>query len=434
MPDAPRAFPWRAAFARSPDALFVVGRSRRVRYANAAFERITGKSERAWRGMRLSRLLSASELGRVLAVPPEVWQGEAVTVRRPTPGDPSGPASWAIHFLPIAGESGVSLVLGRVRVIDAGPASPGYTATPATGQLRGEFAWSDWDAPSAAARKLLSQTRFAAESRAPVWLIGPAGVGKHRLARTLHANGPDRDRAFVRVDGAAVQPYLVDAQLFGKGSLATSGRVGTLYLADPASLGGELRAKLLAWLASPHAPRLVTGADRAAATLVTERRIESAFEAELSVIELTIPPLAARPGDLPHYCAAWASRAEKPTPDRAALHALAAHDWPGNTRELFATLAEAATHAGDQPVGEGDLPRPVRERRRLIRDPARLERPPAIPLARLLTTVERRAIERALADGGHAAAAARRLGLTREALRRRAAALGVPLPAKGDGA
>ena len=435
MPDAPRAFPWRAAFARSPDALFVAGRSRRVRYANAAFARLTGKSASAWRGMRLSRLLSASELGRVLAIPAEVWAGEAVTVHRAPPGDAGGRANWRIDFVPVRGADHVSLVLGRIGVATPDPLAPGFAPGATLAALRAghaaAFPWADWDAPSPAARKLLSQARFAADSRAPVWIRGPAGVGKHRLARAMHANGPARGRAFVRIDGAAVQPYLVDAQLFGKGALAASGQVGTLYVADPAALGSELRAKLLAWLGGPGVPRLVTGAEASAAELVAARRVEAAFEAELSVIELIIPPLAARPGDLPHYAELWARRAKCASPDRAALHALAAHDWPGNVRELFATLDDAAGRAGDGPISEADLPRRVRESN-LLRDPRRAERPPAIPLAKLLETVERRAIAVALHQGGTPAAAARRLGVTREALRRRAAALGVPLPAKED--
>ena len=325
-------------------------------------------------------------------------------------------------------------MIGRIAVVTPDPLAPGFAAGAASA-LRGAhtsaYPWADWDAPSPVARKLLAKARHAAESRGPIWISGPAGVGKHRLARTIHAHGPDRGRAFVRIDGVAVQPYLVEAQLFGKGALAASGQVGTLYLADPAAIGGELRAKLLAWLGAPGAPRLLTGATTSAAELVAARRIESAFEAELSIHELAIPALAARPEDLVHYCELWARRAGHAPPDRAAIRSLAAHDWPGNARELFAALDDAAAHAGERAVSADDLPRRVRESQ-LLRDPARVERPPNIPLTKLLETVERRAIQVALAEGGTPAAAARRLGVTREALRRRALTLGVPLPTKEE--
>lgn len=438
-PPAPRraAFPWRSAFAATSTAVYVVGPSRRLRYANPAWERLTGKSVTALRGMRLSTLKSGSDLGRTLAIPPEVWAGKSVSVRRAGPGATAGPPWWDITFAPLAGDGKMLAVVAILTVVGAVKESGLAPIPEAVGRLRhahaAHFGWHLWADGSAPARRLLAQARHAAAVDAPVWVVGGPGAGKHALARTLHHAGPRRDRAFVRVDGHAVQPYLVETQLFGKGALAATRQVGTLYLADPAALPRDLQDKLAAWVGRPGGPRLVSSASRPAADLVNARTLSPAFETDLSVLELSIPPLAARPDDLPGYAGRWAARRAPSQSDEslgsdidaASLAVLAAHDWPGNVRELFDALDQAAAGAGGSGITARHLPRFLQERHLLAGHPRPIQ-PPRMTLDAVLEGVERRLLELALAQArGSPADAARRLGVNRTRLWRRLTALGL---------
>ncbi len=437
------AFPWRSAFAATSTAVYVVGPSRRLRYANPAWERVTGKSATPLRGMRLSTLRSGSDLGRTLAVPPEVWAGEAASVRRAAPGAVAGPPWWDMTFTPLAGDGKMLAVVATLTVV--GPVKELALAPvpEVVGRLRhahaAHFGWHLWADGSAPARRLLAQARHAAAADVPVWVVGGPGAGKHTLARTLHHAGPRRDRAFVRVDGHAVQPYLVETQLFGKGSLASTRHVGTLYLADPAALPRDLQDKLAAWVGRPGGPRLVSGATRPAAALVAGRTLAPVFETDLSVLELAIPPLAARSDDLAGYAGRWAARrgpsqAREPLGlgvDASALAVLAAHDWPGNVRELFDALDQASAAAGGHVITPRHLPRFLQERHLLARHP-RPALPPKRTLDAVLEGVERRLLELALAQAdGSQADAARRLGINRTRLWRRLTALGLVADPKG---
>ena len=67
------------------------------------------------------------------------------------------------------------------------------------------------------------QLRHAAQSSAPVWLVGEPGSGKETAARVIHHAGPHRDRAFVGIDCAGLQPFLIESLLFGHGGLFAVG-------------------------------------------------------------------------------------------------------------------------------------------------------------------------------------------------------------------
>src|SRR5436190_193244 len=88
---------------------------------------------------------------------------------------------------------------------------------------------------SPASRRLLGQLRHAANSSAPVWLVGEPGSGKETAARVIHHAGPRRNSGFVGLDCAGLQPYLVESLLFGHGGVLGA-PVGTLYLKDPVTL------------------------------------------------------------------------------------------------------------------------------------------------------------------------------------------------------
>ncbi|MGL6096616.1 MAG: sigma 54-interacting transcriptional regulator, partial [Fimbriiglobus sp.] len=299
-------FPWRAAFDRTRVPVFVVGGSGRLRYANPAWDALTGRSAAALRGMRVSARRSASDLGRVLAPPPEAWAGRPTTVRRPPPDSSAGPPWWDITFLPLPGAGGRAFaVVGTVEIVgNLLPKAVARAVPAAVAELRRShaagFTLDHFSGHGPAADRLLAQARLAAGTAVPVWITGEPGGGKTTLARAIHTAGPTRDRAFVAVDCGAVQPYLADVLLTGKGAVAASGHVGTLYLNEPAALPRDLQDRV-AKLVESGGPRLICGSGRPAADDVAAGRLLPVFQAEFAVLGLRLPPLRDRPADLPRF-------------------------------------------------------------------------------------------------------------------------------------
>lgn len=280
-------------------------------------------------------------------------------------------------------------------------------------------------------RALREEIELVAPLRSTVLLTGETGSGKGLVARELHRRsgcaGP-----LVTVDCGALAPSLVESELFGheRGAFtgATARRLGrlerasggTLLLDEVAELPAALQAKLLRALQDREFERL--GGERtldvrARVVAATHRDLRQEIRAgrfrqdlyfRLAVLQLAVPALRARPGDLPLLARAllerMAPRLERPAPllTPGALARLARHPWPGNVRELSNVLERLWIRRAGRPVEAADVEAAL--------DPplATDELRPAEQLARALA-----------AEGGNVAAAARALGLPRSTLRRR---------------
>jgi DNA-binding NtrC family response regulator len=247
----------------------------------------------------------------------------------------------------------------------------------------------------------------AATSDATVLLTGETGTGKEAAAESLHAASPRRDGPFVVLDCGSIPPTLLESELFGHARGAFTGATaertgafeaasgGTIFLDEIGELPAELQPKLLRALERREVKRLgeshYTAVDvRVVAATHRDLRAEinaRAFRADLyyrlAVIEIRLPPLRERAGDLPAIAerllegAPPARRAELTAP--TFLAHLAAHRWPGNVRELRNYLDRCvalgvelapppAAAPGEGPPGGGDplaggAARPLREAR-----------------------------------------------------------------------
>ncbi len=420
---SPTRFAWRTLFARSRSAVFVVGGDRRLRFANAAWEEATATPFATMRGMRISPRQSASDLSNTLAPPPEAWSGQLARVRRAAPGHGDGPPWWDLTFLPLLGDGDtrVLAVVGVLTVVGVAPSSPRVKVPESLAAVRAAHAeFYSFDlltGPSPTTERLLSQVRAAAIGEMPVWITGEPGTGKEAVARVIHHNGPRRERAFVGLVCGGLQPYLIDGLLFGKGGAAGGRVVGTLYLKNPQRLHAATQDKILNWCDSAAGPRLICGATSPAGELVSAGRLARPFHTRYAAFDITVPPLRTHLDDLPKLC----ERAGLPRPAPDVLAMLRAYSWPGNLRELADVLAKAA----GGPLTKDHLPRVVRERH-LIATHAHGAPPPMPKMDDILTAVEKRLIENALAEaGGNQSEAAERLGVFRQRLARRMAALGM---------
>jgi DNA-binding NtrC family response regulator len=219
-------------------------------------------------------------------------------------------------------------------------------------------------AKSPAMRRVLQTVTTAAPTRATVLLQGESGTGKELFARAIHDQSDRRDRAFVRLNCAAMPEGLVESALFGHEKGAFTGAIkrvegaferahgGTLLLDEITEMRLDLQAKLLRVLQEQEFER-VGGTDtirvdvRIVAT--TNRDLEQAVERgefrrdlfyRLSVLPVRVPALRERPEDIPILAHHFAQRAATDqhreitaiAPDALAL--LQRHEWPGNVREL----------------------------------------------------------------------------------------------------
>lgn len=424
-PQGAAGFGWRAFFHASTTPVFVLGRNRRLRYANPAWERLAGTTLAASLGLVCSTRRHSTPLAVALAPTPEAIAGRADTSRRAAPPNRSGPPWWDVSFVPLAAGDWLHGIVGTVRVVGEPVRAAARVIPAAVAALRETHAAAF--TPDLFPPRLAAQLRLAGQSTAPVWLVGEPGSGKQTAARAIHHTGAAREGMFVRVAGAELQPYLVESLFWGHGGLAGSDRVGTVYLADPAALSRDVQQQLLDLFTDdrPGTPRLVCGSVRPAAADVAAGRLLPEFHSHLSVVELTIPPLRERTDELPRIVSrVLDAQGAPPDFDDDTTAVLAAQPWPGNLRQLATTLADA-TAAGA--LTRESLPRELRVC-------AGLEKPTEEPLTLepVLAAVETRYIARALArTGGNAAKAAALLGLSRAALLRRMTALGIAEASRG---
>ncbi|HVE32659.1 MAG TPA: sigma-54 dependent transcriptional regulator [Gemmatimonadaceae bacterium] len=222
-------------------------------------------------------------------------------------------------------------------------------------------------------------------SRAPVLIRGETGTGKEVIARAIHFNSADLEEPFVAVNCTAVPEPLLESELFGhvrgsftgaigdrKGRFELAGR-GTLFLDEIGDTSPAFQAKLLRVLqerefypVGGERPRRTEARVIAATHRDLERSVASgAFREDLyfrlRVVEIVVPPLRERRGDIAPLAQHLLAKAGRElhreslhlAPD--AVHALEAHDWPGNVRELENTLMRAVALSTGATIGASDL-------------------------------------------------------------------------------
>lgn len=285
-----------------------------------------------------------------------------------------------------------------------------------------------------ASERVVALACQVARSELPVLITGPNGAGKEKIAEILQANSPVRGKPFVTLNCGAIPADLIEAELFGAEAGAYTGANkaregkfeaadgGTLFLDEIGNLPLAGQMKLLRVLETGRFERLGSNRERQ-----VKVRVISATNADLpamirdggfredlyyrlNAIELALPPLAERPGDILPLAELFRGDDGKPFSE-AARSALLRHPWPGNVRELRNVVQRAALLATGPRIEAGDLALP------------------RAPMPRAVGPDEpdRARIEQALQRAhGVIAQAAAELGLSRQALYRRMDRLDIP--------
>jgi two-component system response regulator HydG len=229
-----------------------------------------------------------------------------------------------------------------------------------------------------------------ANTQHPVLIVGESGTGKELVARSIHFNGPNAQRAFVPVDCGSLVPELIESELFGyvkgafmgasrspathsKEGLLTAADGGTVFLDEVSELPIELQAKLLRALQEravvpvgatesvPVSARVLAATNRNLVAMVEAGRFRKDLYFRLNVVNLRIPPLRDRKDDIPLLVQHFLERAQREngktyTVSPEALRAIVAYHWPGNVRELESAIERACALSSGPIVHMGDLP------------------------------------------------------------------------------
>jgi DNA-binding NtrC family response regulator len=304
--------------------------------------------------------------------------------------------------------------------------------------------------------------RQAAKSNATVLVEGPSGTGKELVARALHDLSPRSAGPFVAVECAALSPTLIESELFGheKGSFTGADRQkigrfeaadgGTLFLDEITEIDLATQVKLLRVLESrriqrvggteeiPVDFRLVAATNRDLAAYVAEGKFREDLYYRLNVIDIHMPALKDRPGDVALLASRFLREFSRENGgavtgmDARAIKALEDYDWPGNVRQLRNVVEKMVVLSAGGKLTIDDVPVEIRSRAEGNASEVRIPnagRPPsavavapaAAPAsAASLADTEKAAILDAIAAcGGNKTEAARRLGVSRRTLHRK---------------
>jgi two-component system NtrC family response regulator/two-component system response regulator HydG len=234
--------------------------------------------------------------------------------------------------------------------------------------------------------------RQVAASSASVLLLGESGTGKELFAQALHQTSPRAKKPFVKVACAALPETLLESELFGheKGSFTgaiftRAGRFeaadgGTLFLDEIGDISPTVQVKLLRFLEEREFERvggnktfkvdvrIVAATHRDLRKKLEDGSFREDLYYRLNVIEIHIPPLRERPGDIPllahHFLRKYADANGKDikTIGDEVLALLLSHAWPGNVRELENAMERAVVLSDGnslQPINFPTLRRPV---------------------------------------------------------------------------
>ncbi len=276
---------------------------------------------------------------------------------------------------------------------------------------------------------MLTMVERAAPSRSTVLITGESGTGKELVARAVHVSSPRKDSPFVSVNCMALNPGVLESELFGheKGSFTGAvamrrGRfeqahTGTLFLDEIAELTPDLQVKLLRVLQEKRFERV--GGDNEIevdirVVAATNKNLQDLVEAgsfrddlyyRLNVVEIHLPPLRERREDIPLLVAHFAESFAKEnsmtikTFSSEALNYLTGYEWPGNIRQLQNVVERCTVLVQSETINVDNLPPEIRDEEAQFKSAVDLL-PVELDLANTLEKIEAALIRRALARAG----------------------------------
>lgn len=287
-------------------------------------------------------------------------------------------------------------------------------------------------------------------------LLGESGTGKTAAANEIHTLSALAGKPFVEVNCAALPEALLESELFGvekgaftgahksRSGLIEAANEGTLFLDEIGELSLAMQAKLLSFLESQrYRPvgstdekqanvRVIAATNRSLSDAVEEGNFRADLYYRLNVMPVKLPALSERADDIPllleHFSMSFSMTSDPVSFAPEVIETLTGYHWPGNIRELKNLVERLSVLYGGNEVTLAQLPDEYSEK--LPENKVEtLASQPAEPVGEItehLANEEKRLILGALREsGGHKGNAAKRLNISRHALKRRLQKLGI---------
>lgn len=317
-------------------------------------------------------------------------------------------------------------------------------------QLAGLTRYAELTGSSEAMREVYRVIDAVAPSTASVLILGESGTGKELVARALHTRSERAKGPFFALNCAALPKEILENELFGHEKGAFTGSTnekpgafemasgGTLFLDEVAEMPPEIQVKLLRALESRVVRRLggkkeisvdiriIAATNRDLQVALTEGELRDDLYYRLAVVELYLPPLRERAGDIHllanEFLTRFSQENGKPITgfDEAAMEWILTYSWPGNVRDLKNAVERAVVLARGSIITRAEI------MPRHQRTPSSVEFTSAlsIPVGTSLSDARRQLTLRTLAStSGDVERAATTLGIPPAELRAELAAL-----------
>ncbi|QIB68816.1 AAA domain-containing protein [Aminipila butyrica] len=225
-----------------------------------------------------------------------------------------------------------------------------------------------------------------AQTNTSILIYGETGTGKELVAQSIHSSSSRKNHLFISQNCAAIPNTLLESIFFGttKGSYTGAeskagifelANGGTIFLDEINSMDLNMQAKLLKAIEEKKitriggsAPkkidvRIIAAINEHPQSCINENRIRKDLFYRLSGVQIEVPPLRERKGDIPyltahfihHYNSEMKKNIEGVSPEVSAF--LQAYDWPGNVRELKNSIEGAFNFASSNLIEKADFPR-----------------------------------------------------------------------------
>ena len=236
-------------------------------------------------------------------------------------------------------------------------------------------------------RDVFNMVERVASSQANILIQGESGVGKELVAQAIHHQSARKNEPFVVIDCTALQETLLESELFGheRGAYTSATHLkyglfevahgGVVLLDEIGELCPTIQSKLLRVLETGtfrrvggtrdiHVDvRVLAATNRNLEQLVTEGAFREDLYYRLNVVSIQVPPLRARPQDIPHLVYHFISRSNQQTVQGVSddvMALLMRYPWPGNVRELRNIIERAALLSKNKCIDIEDLPMVLR--------------------------------------------------------------------------
>jgi len=286
--------------------------------------------------------------------------------------------------------------------------------------------------------KVFRMVEAVKDSSTNLLITGETGTGKELLARAIHYTSHRHYKPFVAVNCAAVPRELLEAEFFGyeKGAFtgAVSRRIGkfeeassgTLFLDEIGELDLSLQAKLLRVLQDREIERigsnkkvkidfrLIASTNRDLAREVKLKNFRADLYYRLNVVEIKLPPLRERRGDIPllvtHFIEKFSQQEKKQVTGVSpeVMRLFLEYSWPGNVRELENVIERAIVLSRDEFISLKEIPEEIKKEVKNQHHQRTLKSLKELEIEAIINAIQ--------IFNGNKSKAAQALGITRKAL------------------